>query len=146
MEKRCCSSIFFLMLKRPKWNVNHVHCVRLEEDISEAKKKCKIWMTQPSEAQFKVSSLDLYSLARPMVWYCAVQRNSVTEVGIIAVLLPKVFGVTLLSRWQRGREAAFTPTPKALNQAQRFGQTWARQTREDYMSGSFSVPESLSSQ
>lgn len=55
-------------------------------------------MTQPSEAQFKVSSLDLYSLARPMVWYCAVQRNSVTEVGIIAVLLPKVFSVTLLSR------------------------------------------------
>lgn len=62
------------------------------------RKKCKIWMTQPSEAQFKVSSLDLYSLARPMVWYCAVQRNSVTEVGIIAVLLPKVFSVTLLSR------------------------------------------------
>lgn len=88
----------------------------------------------------------MYLLAGPVVWYGPIQGDFVTEVGIVAVLLPQVFSVALLSWQQRRREAAFTPTPEALNQAQRFGQTWARQTREDYMSRAFSVAESLSSQ
>lgn len=86
-----------------------------------------------------------YSLSRPVVRYSPIQRDSVAEVGVVAVLLPQVFSVALLSWRQRGREAAFTPTPEALNQTQRFGQTWERQ-KQDYMSGSFSRAESLSPQ
>lgn len=90
--------------------------------------------------------LDMYSLVGPVVRYGPIQRDSVTQVGVVAILLPQVFSVALLSRRQRGGEATFTATPEALNQAQRFGQTWARQTRlQDYMSGSFSLAESLSS-
>lgn len=91
-----------------------------------------------------VTYTGMYSLAGPVVWYGPIQRDSVTEVGVVAVLLPQVFSIAFLSWWQGGRESAFTPTPKALNQAQRFGQTWAGQTREDYMPGSFSPAESLS--
>lgn len=80
-----------------------------------------------------------------MVRYSPIQRDSVAEVGVVAVLLPQVFSVALLSWRQRGRETAFTPTPEALNQTQRFGQTWERQ-KQDYMSGSFSRAESLSPQ
>lgn len=86
-----------------------------------------------------------YSLSRPVVRYSPIQRDSVAEVGVVAVLLPQVFSVALLSWRQRGREAAFTPTPEALNQTQRFGQTWVRQ-KQDYMSGFFSRAESLSPQ
>lgn len=71
----------------------------------------------------------MYSLARPVVRYGPIQRDSVTEVGIVAVFLPQVFSVVLLSWRQRGGEATFTPTPEALYQTQRFGQTWVRQTR-----------------
>lgn len=93
----------------------------------------------------KVDLLDMYSLAGPVVRYGPIQRDSVTEVGVVAVLLPQVFSVALLSWRQRGRDAGFTPTPETLDQAQRFGQTWARQTREDYMSGCFRLAESFSS-
>lgn len=71
----------------------------------------------------------MHSLAGPVVRYGPVQRDSVAEVCVVAVLLPQVFSVALLSWRQCGREAAFTPTPEALNQTQRFGQTWVRQTR-----------------
>lgn len=71
----------------------------------------------------------VYSLAGPVVGYCAVQRYSIAEVCVVTVLLPQVFSVALLGWRQCGREATFTPTPKALNQTQRFGQTWVRQTR-----------------
>lgn len=71
----------------------------------------------------------MHSLAGPVVRYGPVQRDSVAEVCVVAVLLPQVFSVALLSWRQCGREAAFTPTPEALNQTQRFGQTWVRRTR-----------------
>lgn len=71
----------------------------------------------------------VYSLAGPVVGYGAVQRYSVAEVCVVTVLLPQVFSVALLGWRQCGREAAFSPTPEALNQTQRFGQTWVRQTR-----------------
>ncbi len=64
-----------------------------------------------------------HSLAGPVVRDGPIQRDSVTEVGVVAVLLPQVFSIALLSWRQRGREAAFTPTPEALDQPQRFGQT-----------------------
>lgn len=99
------------------------------------------------KVKFNVYPLDMYSLAGPVVRYGPIQRDSVTEVGVVAILFPQVFSVALLSWRQCGREAAFTPTPKALNEAQRFGQTWVRQTKlQDYMSGSFSLAEPLSSQ
>lgn len=80
--------------------------------------ECKIWRLSI-----------VYSLAGPVVGYGAVQRYSVAEVRVVTVLLPQVFSVALLGWRQSGREAAFTPTPEALNQTQRFGQTWVRQTR-----------------
>lgn len=40
----------------------------------------------------------VHSLARPVVRYGPIQRDSVAEVGVVAVLLPQVFGVALL-RW-----------------------------------------------
>lgn len=70
-------------------------------------------------------------LAGPVVWYGPVQRDPVAEVGVVAVLLSKVFGFVFLSRRQRGRDAAFPPATVALNQAQRFGQTLVRQNRQD---------------
>lgn len=70
-----------------------------------------------------------YSLAGPVVGDAAVQRDAVAEVGVVAVLLPQVLGVALLGRRQRGGAPASAPTPEALDQTQRFGQTWARQTR-----------------
>lgn len=63
------------------------------------------------------------SLAGSVVWDGPIQRDPIAEVGVIAVLLPQVFSVVLLSRGQCGRETTFTPTPKALDQAQGFGQT-----------------------
>lgn len=66
-----------------------------------------------------------------MVWYGPVQRDPVAEVGVVAVLLSKVFGFVFLSRRQRGRDTAFSPATVALNQAQRFGQTLVRQNRQD---------------
>ena len=64
-----------------------------------------------------------YSLARSVVRYGPIQRYSVTEVGVVAILLSQVFSIAFLSWGQGGWESAFTPTPKALNQTQRFGQT-----------------------
>lgn len=40
----------------------------------------------------------MYALAGPVVWYGPVQRDSVTEVRIVAVFLSQVFRVALLSR------------------------------------------------
>lgn len=40
----------------------------------------------------------MYALAGPVVWYGPVQRDSVTEVRVVAVLLSQVFSVALLSR------------------------------------------------
>lgn len=65
----------------------------------------------------------MYSLAGPVVGYVAVQRYPVAEVGVVAVLLPQVFSVALLGWRQRGGEASSAPTPEALDQTQRFGQT-----------------------
>lgn len=74
----------------------------------------------------KPSAPLLYSLAGPVVWYGPVQRDSVAEVCVVAVLLPQVFSIALLSRRQSGRKAAFTSTPEALDQTQRLGQTCVR--------------------
>lgn len=44
------------------------------------------------------SECDMDSLAGPVVRYGPVQRDPVTQVGVVAVFLPQVFGVTLLQR------------------------------------------------
>lgn len=69
------------------------------------------------------------SLAGPVVRDGPIQRDSVAEVGVVAILLSQVFSIALLSRRQSGRKAAFTSTPEALDQTQRLGQTCVRQTR-----------------
>lgn len=72
----------------------------------------------------KGNPLDMHSLSRPVVRNGPIQGDPVTEVGVVAVLLPQVFSVAVLGRRQSGGKAAFTPTAEALDEAQRLGQTW----------------------
>lgn len=97
------------------WSTNKPQCFRLQTGVV-------FWASNPSSPL-------MYSLAGPVVWYGPVQRDSVAEVRVVAILLSQVFSIALLNRRQSGRKAAFTSTPEALDQTQRFGQTCVRQTR-----------------
>lgn len=71
----------------------------------------------------------IVSLAGPVVWYGPVQRDSVAEERVVAILLSQVLSIALLGHRQSCRKAALASTPEALDQTQRSGQTCARQTR-----------------